>query len=81
METKQNLRKVACPDKLYIQINDEDEKTLSFSFNDDPEKPIGINPNCFDDVTIHRAMYALRCVYNCLYRVSIGKEEIKPLKE
>ena len=33
------MRKVAHPDKLFIQINDEDERTLGFSFNDDETNP------------------------------------------
>lgn len=35
------MRKVAHPDKLFIQINDEDERTLGFSFNDDETNPEG----------------------------------------
>lgn len=80
MEVKQNLRKVERPEKLYIQINDEDEKTLSFSFNDDYSNPVGIDPNSFDEMTIHRALYALRCVYGVLIRLENGEEQIKPIE-
>lgn len=64
------MRKVAHPDKLFIQINDEDERTLGFSFNDDETNPEGLDPNVLDDDTLlRRRCWRIRlCASSCCAR-------------
>ena len=75
------MRKVPHPDKLYIQINDEDEHTLGFSFNDDPENPEALDPNAFDEETLLRVTRLLANTFMCIERLRTEGKKIKSLNE
>lgn len=75
------MRKIAHPDKLYIQINDEDEHTLGFSFNDDPENPEALDPNAFDEATLYRTTQLLANTFMCIERLRTEGKAIKSLNE
>lgn len=73
------MRKIAHPDKLFIQKNDEDERTLGFSFNDDETNPEGLDPNAFDEDTLHRITVMLANVFCCIEKLRTTGEEIKSI--
>lgn len=75
------MRKVAHPEKLYIQINDEDEHTLGFSFNDDETNPEGLDPNAFDEDTLLRVTRLLANTFMCVERLRTEGKRIKSLNE
>lgn len=75
------MRKVAHPDKLFIQINDEDPNTLGFSFNDDPESNEGLDPNAFDQFTLYRITQMLANTFMCIERLRTEGTMIKSLEE
>ena len=75
------MRKVAHPDKLYIQINDESPTTLSFSFNDDETNPEGLDPNAFDEDTLLRVTRMLANTFMCIERLRTEGKRIKSLDE
>ena len=75
------MRKVAHPDKLYIQINDESPDTLGFSFNDDETNPEGLDPNAFDDETLFRVTRLLANTFMCIERLRTEGTRIKSLNE
>ena len=57
------MRKVKHPEKLYIQLNDENHDTMGMSFNDDPSNPESIDPNEFDKDTKERVAMILANAY------------------
>ena len=75
------MRKVEHPDKLFIQINDEDERTLGFSFNDDEKNPEGLDPNAFDEETLLRVTRLLANTFMCIERLRTEGTMIKSLNE
>lgn len=75
------MRKVEHPDKLFIQIYDEDERTLGFSFNDDEKNPEGLDPNAFDQFTLYRITKMLANVFTCVERLRMEGKRIKSLNE
>lgn len=75
------MRQIAHPDKLYIQINDEDEHTLGFSFNDDETNPEALDPNAFDEDTLLRVTRLLANMFMCIERLRTEGTMIKPLDE
>lgn len=75
------MRKVQHPDKLYIQINDEEENKLGFSFNDDETNPEGLDPNVFDEETLLRVTRMLANTFMCVERLRTEGKKIKSLSE
>lgn len=75
------MRKVAHPEKLYIQINDECEYKLGFSFNDDETNPEGLDPNAFDKDTLLRVTRLLANTFMCIERLRTEGTMIKSLNE
>ena len=75
------MRKVAHTDKLFIQINDEDERTLGFSFNDDETNPEWLDPNAFYDDTLMRVTRLLANTFMCIERLRTEGTMIKSLEE
>lgn len=75
------MRKIAHPEKLFIQINDEDGRTLGFSFNDDETNPEGLDPNAFDQFTLYRITKMLANVFTCVERLRTEGTMIKSLNE
>ena len=73
-------RKVTHPDKVYIQINDESPETLGFSFNDDAENPVGIDPNVFDQETLFRVTRMLANVFMLVEKLRTEGKEIPMIK-
>lgn len=71
------MRQVSHPERLFIQINDEDSNTLSFSFNDDLENPEGLDPNAFDKPTLLRVTQMLANVFMCVEKLRTNGKEIK----
>lgn len=75
------MRKVAHPDKLYIQINDENERLPGFAFNDDETNPEGLDPNAFDEDTLLRVTRLLANTFMCIERLRTEGTRIKSLNE
>lgn len=75
------MRKVAHPEKLFIQINDENPTTLEFAFNDDYKNPEPIAPNSFDEATLLRITKMLANVFVCVERLRTEGTMIKSLNE
>lgn len=73
------MRKVKHPEKLYIQINDEDPDTLGISFNDNRENPESIDPNAFDKETKERVATILANAYIYVVRHMNTREHMKEL--
>lgn len=75
------MRKVTHPDKLYIQIYDESQNILGFSFNDQLDEPEGIDPNEFDQETLMRVTQMLANTFVCIERLRTDGKGIKSLNE
>ena len=73
------MRRVEHPDKLYIQLNDENHDTMGMSFNDDPSNPESIDPNAFDNETKERVAMILANAYIYVVRHIKTGERIKEL--
>ena len=73
------MRRVEHPDKLYIQLNDENPDTLGLSFNDNPESSESIDPNAFDKETKERVAMILANAYIYVVRHMKTGERMKEL--
>lgn len=73
------MRTVEHPDKLYIQINDDNPDTLGLSFNDSYENPESIDPNAFDKETKKRVAIMLANAYIYVVRHMNTGERMKEL--
>lgn len=75
------MRQVEHPEHLYIQISDENPSVLWSSFNDDYKNPECIDPNSFDEATLHRITKMLANVFMCIERLRTEGTMIKSLNE
>lgn len=73
------MRTVEHPDKLYIQIYDDNPDTLGLSFNDNQESSESIDPNAFDKETKKRVVMMLANAYNYVVRHMNTGERMKEL--
>lgn len=74
------MRKVAHPEKLYIQIYDESQNIFGFSFNDQLDEPEGIDPNEFDQETLMRVTQMLANTFVCIERLMNKGQKIKSIE-
>lgn len=81
METDDTLRKVPHPKRIYIQVNDEDTDTFSFSINDDYGESVGIDPNELDDESLERCEDMFGLLYMLIRNKRKKGERIESIKE